>query len=120
MNSKQRDYIEADLERLIGKDKLLRVAYEVNQRSDDPLFVKNLENVQGDERDVIFISFTYGPQEKGAANIPQRFGPINSASGWRRLNVLFTRAKKRIQIYSSMTADQIVLNENSSLGVTSL
>ncbi|NVP02788.1 hypothetical protein HWA77_21500, partial [Photobacterium damselae subsp. damselae] len=117
---KQRDYIEADLERLISKDKLLREAYELNQRSDDPLFVKNLENVQGDERDVIFISFTYGPQEKGAANIPQRFGPINSASGWRRLNVLFTRAKKRIQIYSSMTADQIVLNENSSLGVTSL
>ena len=120
MNSKQRDYIEADLEHLIGKDKLLREAYEFNQRSDDPLFIKNLENVQGDERDVIFISFTYGPQEKGAANIPQRFGPINSASGWRRLNVLFTRAKKRIQIYSSMTADQIILNENSSLGVTSL
>lgn len=120
MNSKQRDYIEADLERLIGKDKLLREMYELNQRSDDPLFIKNLENVQGDERDVIFISFTYGPQEKGAANIPQRFGPINSASGWRRLNVLFTRAKKRIQIYSSMTADQIVLNEKSSLGVTSL
>ncbi|WP_244184842.1 AAA domain-containing protein [Vibrio hyugaensis] len=120
MNSKQRDYIEADLELLIGKDKLLREAYESNQRSDDPLFIKNLENVQGDERDVIFISFTYGPQEKGAANIPQRFGPINSASGWRRLNVLFTRAKKRIQIYSSMIADQIVSNENSSLGVTSL
>ncbi|KJY85581.1 hypothetical protein TW84_21520 [Vibrio neptunius] len=120
MNSKQRDYIEADLESLIGKDRFLREEYELNQRSDDPLFIKNLENVQGDERDVIFISFTYGPQEKGAANIPQRFGPINSASGWRRLNVLFTRAKKRIQIYSSMTADQIVLNESSSLGVTSL
>lgn len=55
-------------------------------------FVKNLENVQGDERDVIFISFTYGPSEHGG-KVYQRFGPINSDVGWRRLNVLFTRSK---------------------------
>nr|WP_285372922.1 DUF4011 domain-containing anti-phage protein Hhe [Vibrio parahaemolyticus] len=120
MNSKQRDMIEADLESAISKDALLRTAYLENMDSEDPLFIKNLENVQGDERDVIYISFTYGPQEKGASSIPQRFGPINGASGWRRLNVLFTRAKKRIQVYSSMTAEQIVLSESSSLGVKSL
>ena len=84
------------------------------------MFIKNLENVQGDERDVIFISFTYGPQEKGSSSVPQRFGPINGPSGWRRLNVLFTRSKKRIQVYTSMTANQVLVNETSSLGVQSL
>jgi very-short-patch-repair endonuclease len=108
------------LEMAIASDDIFRAAYDKNRESEDPLFIKNLENVQGDERDVIFISFTYGPQEKGSASIPQRFGPINGASGWRRLNVLFTRSKKRIQVYSSMTANQIILNETSSLGVKSL
>ncbi|WP_425667728.1 DUF4011 domain-containing anti-phage protein Hhe (plasmid) [Vibrio tubiashii] len=120
MNSKQRDLIEANLESAIHQDPSLRAAYLANLMSDDPLFIKNLENVQGDERDVIFISFTYGPQEKGSTDIPQRFGPINGASGWRRLNVLFTRAKQRIHVFSSMTADQIVLTDSSSLGVQSL
>ena len=120
MNAKQREMIESTLETAIANDALLMSAYMNNQNSEDPLFIKNLENVQGDERDVIFISFTYGPKEKGAANMPQRFGPINGASGWRRLNVLFTRAKKRIQVYSSMTADQIVLTETSSRGLQSL
>ena len=118
MNSKQREQIEADLEAAVSADGVFRAAYEKNSQSEDPLFIKNLENVQGDERDVIFISFTYGPQEKGSTSVPQRFGPINGASGWRRLNVLFTRSKKRIQGYSSMTANQIVLSENSSLGVS--
>ena len=120
MNSKQREQIEADLEAAVSADSVFRAAYEKDSQSEDPLFIKNLENVQGDERDVIFISFTYGPQEKGSTSVPQRFGPINGASGWRRLNVLFTRSKKRIQVYSSMTANQILLTENSSLGVKSL
>jgi len=120
MNSKQRDQIEADLETALSSDAILRAAYDKNLQVEDPLFIKNLENVQGDERDVIFISFTYGPQEKGSTHVPQRFGPINGASGWRRLNVLFTRSKKRIQVYSSMTSNQIVLSETSSLGVKSL
>ena len=70
------------------------IAYqEQMDRGPEPLFIKNLENVQGDERDVIFISATYGPDAKG--NQYQRFGPINGPNGHRRLNVLFTRAKKR-------------------------
>lgn len=120
MNSKQRDYIESDLESALRDDNLFRVAYQKNRESDDPLFIKNLENVQGDERDVIFISFTYGPNEKGSKQVPQRFGPINSDDGWRRLNVLFTRAKKRIQVYSSMTADQVNVSDTSKRGVKSL
>lgn len=80
----------------------------------EPLFVKNLENVQGDERDVIFISTTYGPNESGRQF--QRFGPINGATGHRRLNVLFTRAKKRVQVFSSLQAANI-LTDNASWGV---
>jgi very-short-patch-repair endonuclease len=80
--------------------------------------VKNLENVQGDERDVIFISTTYGPDARG--NQYQRFGPINGAGGHRRLNVLFTRAKKRIVVFSSLDPDRIQTTLNSPWGVRAL
>lgn len=120
MNTKQRDLIQDHLESALQKDPTFAKYYQQNLATSDPLFIKNLENVQGDERDVIFISFTYGPQERGAAKMPQRFGPISGASGWRRLNVLFTRAKSRIEVYSSMLAEHIVANEESSLGVKSL
>ena len=61
-------------------------------------FIKNLENVQGDERDVIFISTVYG-RERLDLPVAQRFGPINSANGHRRLNVLFTRAKSALKSF---------------------
>ena len=57
-----------------------------NQNADEPFFVKNLENIQGDERDVIFISVTYGKGLDG--RLRYNFGPINGENGWRRLNVL--------------------------------
>ena len=122
MNAKQADLIKSELESLAASDEALAKALK-NQESfseSDCYFVKNLENVQGDERDVIFISFTYGPAERGSISIPQRFGPINSANGWRRLNVLFTRAKKRIVAFSSMHSGQIVLSDASSRGVRAL
>ena len=82
------------------------------------LFIKNLENVQGDERDVIFISLTYGKDRNG--NFYQRFGPINRENGWRRLNVLFTRARQQMRIYSSMDSEMIAPGENAKPGVTAL
>ena len=84
----------------------------------EPLFIKNLENVQGDERDVIFISLTYGKDANG--NFYQRFGPINRDTGWRRLNVLFTRAKEQMVVYSSMDSAMIVPGANARRGVTAL
>lgn len=84
----------------------------------DSLFIKNLENVQGDERDVIFISLTYGKDPNG--NFYQRFGPINRDNGWRRLNVLFTRAKQQMKVYSSMDSSMIVPGERATRGVISL
>lgn len=120
MSSKQREQIERCVEELSKDDPQFRDALAENASTDEPLFLKNLENVQGDERDVIYISCTYGPQEAGAAQMPQRFGPINSAAGGRRLNVLFTRSKKRMHIFSSMTEDHILANETSSPGVHAL
>lgn len=75
------------------------------QEGERKFFVKNLENIQGDDRDVIFLSVTYGPDENKV--LRRNFGPINKQGGWRRLNVLTTRAKKRLKIFSTMTGDQI-------------
>jgi len=71
----------------------------------EPFFVKNLETVQGDERDVIFISTVFGHDQNG--NFYQRYGPINSSVGHRRLNVLFTRAKHQIIVVSSIPIEKI-------------
>jgi len=120
MSSKQREQVERCVEELSKDDSQFRDALAENANIEEPLFLKNLENVQGDERDVIYISCTYGPQEAGAAQMPQRFGPINSAAGGRRLNVLFTRSKKRMHVFSSMTEGHIVATEKSSPGVQAL
>ncbi|PHQ63433.1 MAG: DNA helicase [Sphingobium sp.] len=69
-------------------------------RAED-LFVKNIENVQGDERDVILISVGYGPTEPGGRMIGASFGPVNGDGGERRLNVLFTRARLRCEVFAS-------------------
>jgi very-short-patch-repair endonuclease len=77
-----------------------------NRRNSEPFFIKNLENVQGDERDVIFISVGYGPTVPGG-KVPMRFGPLNNEGGERRLNVLISRAKQRCEVFSSMTDENI-------------
>jgi hypothetical protein len=74
--------------------------------SSEPFFIKNLENVQGDERDVIFISVGYGANAPGG-KVAMRFGPLGSAGGDRRLNVLISRAKRRCEVFSSITDDDI-------------
>ena len=71
----------------------------------EPFFVKNLENIQGDERDVIFLSVTYAKARDG--RLRYNFGPINGENGWRRLNVLTTRARQRMVVFSSMRGDDI-------------
>lgn len=84
-----------------------------------PFFVKNLENVQGDERDVIFISTTFG-KAVGTDKVRQNFGPISRPDGWRRLNVLFTRSKRRVELFTSMSPEDIVVNEKTPLGTKAL
>lgn len=89
-----------------------------NQTGEDSFFVKNLERVQGDDRDVIFISVTYGPDENGRIN--RNFGPITGENGWRRLNVLTTRAQKQVRVFSSMRGEEIDTSGNISDGVVYL
>ncbi|WP_371373112.1 DUF4011 domain-containing anti-phage protein Hhe [Thalassotalea aquiviva] len=120
MSVKQQEQIENAVEALTKSDDDFAKAIAVNEQSDEPLFIKNLENVQGDERDVIYISFTYGPDKAGETTMAQRFGPINSSTGWRRLNVLFTRSKKRMHAFSSMTPNHIKIKDSSSHGVRAL
>jgi very-short-patch-repair endonuclease len=84
----------------------------------EPVFVKNLENVQGDERDVILLSVAYGPDARG--RVAMNFGPLNRDGGQRRLNVAITRAREEVVVFSSLTADQIDLKRTSALGVQHL
>jgi len=71
----------------------------------EPFFVKNLENIQGDERDAIFLSVTYAKAADGV--LRYNFGALNGENGWRRLNVLTTRARRRMHVYSSIRASDI-------------
>ena len=89
-------------------------AYE----GEEPVFVKNLENVQGDERDVILFSIGYGPDEKG--KVYMNFGPLNRNGGWRRLNVAVSRARQEMIVFSTLRADQINLNKTSAEDVAAL
>ena len=104
-NLQQRDLIVEKLEELAGEDadfgrRLAESRTRVGAGSFEGLFVKNLENVQGDERDHIIISTTYGPDPKG--RFYQRFGPVGRAGGGRRLNVLVTRAREEVHLVTSI------------------
>ena len=111
-NVKQRDLIENLLKKQYQKDQKLD-AWANN--SEDPLFVKNLENVQGDERDVILFSIGYGPDEKG--RISMNFGPINQQGGGKRLNVAFSRARVTMTVFTSMYSTDIRVTDSSPEGM---
>ena len=116
INIQQRELIQEELNRLIVDDVLVDQYREKVSSKGEELFVKNLENVQGDERDFIFISMTYGP-EVGTTVLKQRFGPINRKQGHRRLNVLFSRARTRIGLFCSFGSADVVPTPESSEGV---
>nr|MBX2855817.1 hypothetical protein [Paracoccaceae bacterium] len=112
----QQTEIERALERLARDDAKFAEAYEAElEREEDNqfagLFVKNLENVQGDERDVIIVSVCYAPDPRGVMRM--NFGPINRAGGERRLNVIFSRAKEHVALVSTIKADAITNDYNT-------
>ena len=84
----------------------------------EPILVKNLENVQGDERDVILFSIGYGPDKDG--KVSMNFGPVNQDGGWRRLNVAISRARKEMIVYSVIRPEQIDINRSRSEGLAGL
>ncbi len=117
-NKRQAEEIELLLDKVRRDDPAIDELITQHD-AEEPLFIKNLENVQGDERDVIFISTTYGPEQPGG-NVAQRFGPINSDLGWRRLNVIATRARQRVEVFTSMRPTDVLAGEGARRGVREL
>ena len=85
---------------------------------EESLFDKNLENVQGDERDIILFSVAFGPNAEGKMSL--NFGPLNKNGGWKRLNVAVSRARSEMVVFTSMTADMINLKRTKAKGVEAL
>jgi len=90
----------------------------ISASSHEPLFIKNLENVQGDERDVIYFSITYGSDAAGKTTM--NFGPLNGEGGHRRLNVAISRAREAVVIYSTLMPEQIDLAKVRAAGARDL
>lgn len=84
----------------------------------EPVFVKNLESVQGDERDIMYFSVTYGPDMVSAVSM--NFGPLNRDGGERRLNVAVTRARHELRVFSSLRGEQMDLSRTKAAGVRDL
>lgn len=114
-SSAQEDSIGAAIERRAATEPALSGLLDNHDRLSG-FFVKNLENVQGDERDIIIFSIGYGPDETG--KLSMNFGPINREGGWRRLNVAITRARKRVEVVSSFRAGD--MRETNSDGLRHL
>ncbi|TDH48412.1 DUF3320 domain-containing protein [Mycobacterium eburneum] len=111
-NLQQRDLIE-NLLRDAGDDRLLQALDEP-----DGLFVKNLENVQGDERDTILFSVAFSANDKGV--VPLNFGPLSKPGGERRLNVAITRARREVVLYASFDPQQLRAEETTQVGTKHL
>ena len=110
----QRNLITELLEHARRSDAALDAFLREGQAED--VFVKNIENVQGDERDVILVSVGYGPTTPGGRLSSMSFGPVNGEGGERRLNVLFTRARVRCEVFASFDPGDIDVNRTSGVG----
>lgn len=111
-NIKQQELIENLLAKRLQDDAGLD---QWVSEGEDCLFIKNLENVQGDERDAILFSVCYGPDENG--RISMNFGPINREGGGKRLNVAFSRSRVEMMVFTSMRSSDITVTASSPDGV---
>ena len=104
------------IDNLLSKERAKHPEMEpfFSEEKEDPIFIKNLETVQGDERDTIIFSIAYGKDESG--KLLHNFGPLNKAGGERRLNVAITRARLNVQLITSMHYTDIDLNRTNSVG----
>ena len=115
-NSEQQGLIEDLLDAERRKDPGLEPFFSEVEL--EPVFVKNLESVQGDERDIMYFSITYGPDMSGALSM--NFGPLNRDGGERRLNVAVTRARHELRVFSSLRGEQMDLSRTKAIGVRDL
>lgn len=118
-NSEQKKLIDDLLDEERKKDPNLEAFFESGSL-DEQVVVKNLETVQGHERDVVLLSIGYGPDTPEAKTMPMNFGPLNKKGGERRLNVAITRAKSEMVIFSSFDPAMIDLTRTSSIAVRDL
>ena len=112
MNVSQQSLVLDEIARLRKQDSKCESFFATDNR--EPFFVKNLENVQGDERDVIFIGIGFAKDETGRLN--HSFGPLNRAGGERRLNVAVTRARQSLVVFSSIKASDIDRSRTAAVG----
>lgn len=116
-NSEQQTLIENLLDDARAKNPEIEWAFS-GDKTIEPVFVKNLETVQGDERDVILFSITYGPDQSN--HVTMNFGPLNRNGGERRLNVAMTRARSEMIVFSTLGSDQIDLSRTQAQAVMDL
>ncbi|MCY4506137.1 MAG: AAA domain-containing protein, partial [Acidobacteria bacterium] len=116
VNSQQQRLIEDLLDRERARNPEIEWAF--GSKNSEPVFVKNIETVQGDERDVILFSMTYGPDAQG--RVAMNFGPLNRQGGERRLNVALTRARSEMMVFSTLRPDQIDLSRTDARAVADI
>ncbi len=114
-NVSQQGLIEDMLQALLDGDREL---HDIAAQMYEPIFIKNLENVQGDERDVILFSIGFGPDKTG--KVSMNFGPLNNAGGERRLNVAVSRAREEMWVFSTLKSADIDLRRSKARGVEGL
>jgi very-short-patch-repair endonuclease len=118
LNSQQQQLILNLLDQAIRAEPDLAAYF--NQDDPDHVFVKNLETVQGDQRDVILLSVTFGPTDPGGLTMSMNFGPLNKSGGERRLNVAITRATTEVLVFASFDAGMVDTNRTSAQAVADL
>ena len=112
-NARQRDLIETLLRKKIGSQ-----GVDEALRARDGLFVRNLENAQGEERDAILFSLTFSANERG--DVPLSFGSLGHAGGERRLNVAITRARRQIVVFASFDPEDLHVERSAHQGLRDL
>lgn len=118
LNTEQQKLINDLLDRARQQHPAIEPFFQ--QELDEPVVVKNLETVQGDERDLIMLGIGFGPTEPGANTMSMSFGPLNREGGWRRLNVAVTRARQEMMVFTSFDSSMIDLNRTSARAVADL
>ena len=115
-NTEQQSLVQDFLDKMCREDS--RLEWFFSDDREEPVIVKNLENIQGDERDAMLFSVTFGPDVAG--KLTMNFGPINGTGGEKRLNVAITRARRELHVFSSIRAEHIDLGRTRALGVQHL
>ncbi len=118
LNSEQQKLVED----LLDTERQRRPAIEpyFDESLAEPVIVKNLETIQGDERDLILLGVGYGPDTPEAKDMSMNFGPLNKDGGWRRWNVAVTRARREMMLFTSFPAGMIDINRSGARAVKDL